>query len=176
VPSKWFLIVRDGACSECGLVASSIAEPQLGQAIVVEARRWVDLLASPAGSRALSTRPSPDVWSALEYGCHVRDTIALFEQRTRLALTANDPTFSYQDQDASVVDGHYNDSDPWVVAGEIVANAGRFEHLLKTFSGVAWRRAGTRRADERFDVALLARFALHEIRHHRVDAEASAAR
>ena len=33
-----------------------------------------------------------------------------------------------------------------------------------------WRRAGTRRRRERFTVEGLARFALHEAHHHRLDA------
>jgi hypothetical protein len=174
MPSKWFLIVRDGRCPECGLVASSVPETALGTAIVDEARRWSRLLDSHANTRSLTKRRSPEVWSALEYGGHVRDTLALFTDRIGLALTRDDPRFVYQDQDTAVIDGRYNESDPRVVATELLANAEQLKLLLEPLPEDSWRRSGTRLEGERFDIALLARFALHEARHHRADAERSA--
>jgi hypothetical protein len=155
-------------------MASSVPETELGVAIVLEAQRWSAFLDSLVDSPSLARRPSPEVWSALEYSCHVRDTLALFADRTRLALTCDDPRFAYQDQDTAVVDGRYNDSDPRVVAAEILTNAEQFRLLLEPLSAGSWRRSGTRLEGERFDIALLARFALHETRHHRIDAERSA--
>jgi hypothetical protein len=55
-----------------------------------------------------------------------------------------------------------------------VPHGGRFKLVLELLPEDSWRRSGTRLEDERFDIALLARFALHEARHHRVDAERSA--
>ena len=34
-------------------------------------------------------RPRPGVWSALEYGCHVRDVHVLFAERVRLMLAVH---------------------------------------------------------------------------------------
>ena len=174
MPTKWFLVVRDGRCPECGLFASSVPEREVGTAIVDEAHRWSELLDSLADSAAVSKRPAPEVWSALEYGGHVRDTLVLFADRIRLALTCDDPCFSYQDQNSAVVDGRYNQSDPRTVAAEILASAEQFRLLLEPLPEDSWRRSGTRLEGEPFDIALLARFALHETRHHRLDAEHSA--
>ena len=46
------------------------------------AMTWSEVLArGDAGER-----PAPDVWSPLEYGCHVRDVHVLFAQRLRAML------------------------------------------------------------------------------------------
>ncbi len=173
VASQWFVIVRDQTCPGCGLAASSIPKEELGSAIFAEARRWVALLDSLSGTPSLRARSSPSVWSALEYAGHTRDTLGLFAERVELALAVDDPQFGYQNQDQAVQDGRYNEQDPGIVASGLFANAEHFAVLLETLPQGGWRRAGTRLEGERFDVALLARFALHEARHHRIDATRS---
>jgi hypothetical protein len=174
VRTNWFSIVRDDTCPECGLAPSSVPAIAIGAALVEEASCWAQLLLSHADSPSLTTQPATGVWSALEYGGHARDTLLLFDGRIRLALTADNPRFDYQDQDAEVRDGRYNEADPTTLAQQIVANAQQFKSLLETLSEAEWHRTGTRLEGEHFDVTLLARFALHELRHHRVDAERSA--
>lgn len=172
--SRWFLIVSSGPCPECGLVASSVREGDLGVAIVKEARLWDELLTRLGDAPSLSARPAPGVWSALEYAGHVSDTLTLFADRIELAIDIENPRFEYQDQEAAVLDRRYNDADPGEVAAAICFNAERFAQVLDTLPSEAWVRGGTRLEDEFFDIALLARFALHEVRHHRVDAGHSA--
>jgi DinB family protein len=171
--SRWFLIVSNGSCPECGLIASSVAEGDLGAAIVEEAQQWDELLTRLSEAPLLSARPEPGVWSALEYAGHVRDTLTLFADRIQLAIEIENPRFEYQDQEAAAIDRRYNAADPWEVATAIGANAERFAQILDTVPSDAWVRGGTRQEDEFFDIGLLARFALHEVRHHRVDAEHS---
>jgi hypothetical protein len=171
VPSRWFSIVRDGNCPECGLEAAAVREVDLGEAIFEEALRWSELLISRAGSPPLVARPSASAWSPLEYAGHVRDVFVLFANRIRLTLATDEPTFQYQDQNEAIVEGRYNEADPSVVAEHILVEARAFRHLLDTVPSDSWHRCGTRNDDERFDVSLLARFMLHEIRHHRVDVE-----
>jgi DinB superfamily len=171
--SPWFLIVRDGSCPECGLVASSVGEGDLGVAIVEEARQWDDLFVPLSDGPWLSARPAPEVWSALEYAGHVRDTLTLFADRIQLAIDVENPRFEYQDQEAAVIDRRYNDEDPHELAAAIRTNAEGFAQLLNMLPSDTWVRGGVRQQDEFFDIALLARFALHEVRHHRVDAEHS---
>jgi hypothetical protein len=113
------------------------------------------------------------VRSALEYAGHVRDTLTLFTDRIQLAIDVENPSFEYQDQEAAVIDRRYSDEDPREMAAAICANAESFARRLDTLPSDAWVRGGTRLEDEFFDIALLGRFALHEVRHHRVDAEHS---
>ena len=171
--SRWLLVVSNGSCPECGLVASSVGEGALGVAIVEEARGWDDLLTRFGDAPSLLARPAPEVWSALEYAGHVSDTLTLFVDRIELAIDIENPRFEYQDQAAAVLERRYNDADPAEVAAAICSNAKRFAEVLDTLPSDAWARGGTRLEDEFFDVTLLARFALHEVRHHRVDAEHS---
>src|ERR1700728_1264406 len=172
--SRWFLIVSNGSCPECGLVASSVGEGDLGTAIVEEARLWDELLSRLGDAPSLLARPAPRVWSALEYAGHVSDTLTLFADRIELAIDTENPRFEYQDQEAAVLERRYNDADPAEVAAAICSNAERFAQVLDTLPSDAWVRGGTRLDEEYFDVSLLGRFALHEVRHHRTDAEHSA--
>ena len=66
-------------------------------------------------------RPNEGRWSALEYGCHVRDVFRLFEQRLRMMLTEDGPDFENWDQDATAVEERYDEQDPAAVSAEIVA-------------------------------------------------------
>ena len=56
-------------------------------------------------------------WSALEYGCHVRDVFRRFDERLHLMLSETDPLFANWDQDATAVEDDYAGQDPVVVAG-----------------------------------------------------------
>ena len=61
-------------------------------------------LAAGAGADPASRdRPAPDVWSPLEYACHVRDVHRVFAERVRLMLAEDDPLFDDWDQDAAAV-------------------------------------------------------------------------
>jgi DinB family protein len=172
-PSRWFEIVDSGHCDQCGLTASAIAPEQLAGAIKDAAGQWDEFLPNFRDHAALRCRPDALVWSALEYACHVRDTLQVFLQRAHLVLSTADPQFEYQDQDALVTSRQYNAQDPRAVSREIRQVAAEFAQLLSRTPRGTWGRSGTRLEGERFDLAGLARFALHEARHHLVDARAS---
>jgi len=57
------------------------------------------------------------------------------------------------------------------VACALAANAERLATTSAAVREQEWSREGTRRPGERFTVERLVRFALHEVRHHRGDAE-----
>ena len=61
-------------------------------------------------------RPSPSVWSPLEYGCHVRDVYRVFDGRLSLMLAEEHPTFANWDQDVTAIEDRYGDQDPTTVA------------------------------------------------------------
>ena len=82
---------------------------------------WQDALADTAAARI---RPRPEKWSALEYGCHVRDVFALYAVRLDLMLSEDDPLFANWDQDETAIASDYGAQDPAVVRGEILDTAG----------------------------------------------------
>ena len=159
-------------CPDCGTDASAVADHELGAEIVREVATWGRVLAAadPVGVRG---RPSADVWSALEYGCHVRDVLPVMDARIGRMLTDDQPELGWWDHEAAVVDDRYNEQVPVLVVEAMTANARRFSTTLAGIRGADWDRAAERRAGEHFTVRGIARFVLHEVVHHRDDAARS---
>ena len=89
--------------------------------IRANAAAWRAPLAAPGAA----DRPKPDRWSALEYGCHVRDVFRLYDYRLGLMLTEDDPLYPNWDQDETAVADDYASQNPDVVAGELASSARR---------------------------------------------------
>ena len=162
----WVRIVAEESCEECSLASAAVSREALGAAIVQEGLRWAALLACDAGD--LRRRPQADVWSPLEYAAHVRDVLVLFAQRVELTLDRDEPDLPWWDHEAAAVEDDYNGQDPSQVAKALLAGAERLASALPS-SHVGWERRATRRGREHFTVEGLARFALHEAYHHRLD-------
>src|SRR4051794_9535984 len=107
-------------CPDCGFDARRLDIEELPQLLRDHALAWGVLLARPG----VTDRPAPDVWSPLEYACHVRDVHLLFDERVALMLREVDPEFADWDQDATAVAEGYHLQDPATVALELVAAAG----------------------------------------------------
>ena len=75
--------VLERPCAECGFDPAAQGLADLPRLVHDTAMTWSDVL---AGSD-VGDRPAPDVWSPLEYGCHVRDVHVLFAQRLRRCST-----------------------------------------------------------------------------------------
>jgi len=167
----WFHVVAEQRCTECGMRAGDVARANLGLAILGESDRWVDLLARRVGPGEWRRRPHALAWSALEYGAHVRDVLALFGHRIAEARNEDEPEFGWWDHEAAALVEGYNNQAPGVVAADLRTNAQELNAELAKLDDAGWLRAGTRRPGERFTVEGLARFALHEAHHHRHDAQ-----
>jgi hypothetical protein len=157
-------------CPECGEDASRIQPEQVPGLIRDCAAQWQKVLS--AGG-ALRDRPREGVWSPLEYACHVRDALRLFDQRLEQMLTRDDPVFDDWDQDEAAARGGYAEQDPQQVAVDIVDAAStiadRFASVPTQDSaqdGPAWERPGRRSDGSPFTVITLARYLLHELVHH----------
>ncbi len=168
----WFAVVSSGHCEECGHTMGEGAASSLGSRLRDEAHRWSAVL-RPADDHLVRRRPAPAVWSALEYGAHVRDVMAIFTDRILRTMTESEPELGWWDHEAAIDDGFANESDRHAVGDDLDENAARLAEVLSRVSGDQWERAATRRDHERFTVELMARFALHEVVHHRRDAERS---
>ncbi len=121
------------------------------------------------GPALLRTRPEPDVWSPLEYACHVRDVLRLFDERTRLMADEPGVRLESWDHDAAVTDDAYNQADPAAVAGEIADATGRYADTLRSLEDAQWESSGERSDGEIFTIDSLARYGLHEAKHHQLD-------
>ena len=165
--TKDWTFVLERNCSECGFDVRTFPREQVGQMIRDNGARWRELLAHPA----VTDRPTPDVWSGLEYACHVRDVFRLYDYRLMLMLTQNDPAYPNWDQDAASIEGRYDEQDPIVVAGEIEVAAGALAERFDRVSGDEWKLTGRRSDGASFTIESFARYLIHDPIHHVVDVE-----
>ena len=160
--------VLERACAECGFDAADVEPADLPHELRANAGAWAAVLGRPDVGR----RPSPDVWSPLEYGCHVRDVHRTMHGRVALMLAQDAPTFADWDQDATAVAERYGEQEPARVAGELVAAAEAAAQAYEHDPGDAWDRPGLRSGGSRFTVASLGRYHLHDVVHHLRDVRA----
>ena len=154
--------VLDRPCPACGFDATAVAGADVPRLVPAVLGSFTAALAGPEAA----VRPSPAVWSVLEYGCHVRDVCRIFEERLRLMLTEDDPLFANWDQDETALTERYWAQDPATVAAEI-AHAG--ERIASAFAAVPvseWTRRGRRSDGSAFTVDSLGRYFAHDLVHH----------
>jgi hypothetical protein len=159
--------VLDRPCPECGFAAAAVPVEEIAPRIVENAARWpVVLMYANA-----AVRPAANIWSPLEYACHVRDVHRIFSERVHRMLTEDDPEFANWDQDETAVAEHYSEQDPGIVATQLVAAAEKVAARYAAVTGRDWERTGRRSNGSFFTVASLGRYQLHDVVHHLVDVE-----
>ena len=120
-------------CEECGFTYDSVAAGDIPAALRSVGGRLTERVRS-VDAAAVRMRPSPEVWSVLEYGCHIRDVFRFQRERVDLALREDTPEFTPMRRDERVVEDRYNEQDPSVVADEIAARA---DELAATFAALS---------------------------------------
>jgi hypothetical protein len=157
----WTWTLRE-RCPECGFTAASVEAADIAGLVTAFTDPWAAVLERPDAGR----RPSPSTWSPLEYACHVRDVCRLFEERVRLMLTQESPTFANWDQDETAVSDRYGEQDPATVAGEVTASGASFAAAYAQVPHDGWGRTGIRSNGSEFTVLTLGQYGLHDLRHH----------
>jgi hypothetical protein len=161
--------VLERPCPECGFDARTLDRVEIAGATRRVAERFAELLAG--NDMAVRARPTPEIWSALEYGAHVRDVFVVMLGRLRLMLREDEPTFANWDQDATAVDEHYETLDPAVVAPDLVAAAHVVADAYAAVADDQWARRGLRSDGSAFTVESLGRYMVHDPVHHVWDVE-----
>lgn len=154
--------VLDQPCPECGFQAEAVAGPGIPALVHGYTARWEHVLTRPD----VGARPSPQVWSPLEYACHVRDVFRVFGGRVRLMLEQDAPTFANWDQDEAAVEGRYGEQDPSAVAVELAAAGREVAAVFGSVPDDAWGRTGLRSNGSAFTVESLGRYFVHDVVHH----------
>jgi hypothetical protein len=152
-------------CPDCGFDAQRLDIEELPPLLRDHALAWGELLARPG----VTERPAPDVWSPLEYACHVRDVHLLFDERVALMLHEVDPEFADWDQDATAVAEGYYHQDPTTVALELVAAAGAVAGRYAAVTGDQRARRGRRSDGSEFTIESISRYHAHDMVHHAHD-------
>jgi hypothetical protein len=161
----WTWVLRR-PCPECGLDTQSFSRAQIGAMTRENAAKWHRVLTGCGDPRL---RPSPGKWSPLEYGCHVRDVLRLYEQRLTLMLTQDGPRFPNWDQDATAVHDRYGDQDPVLVAQELTAAAEVIAAHFDAITADQWQRTGSRSDGADFVIESFGRYFIHDPVHHLYD-------
>ena len=164
VPDRkdWTWVI-EAPCTECGYDSATVRRDQVGPMIRANADTWADILTRGA---AVRTRPRPDRWSPLEYGCHVRDVFRIYDYRLALILQQDDPTYPNWDQDETALTERYGEQDPAVVTGELRAAADQLAARFDAVRDDEWSRTGNRSDGARFTVDTFARYLVHDVVHH----------
>ncbi len=160
----WTWVLRR-PCPECGFDTSAFAREELPAMIRLNAAAW----RTPLGAADAGSRPRPDKWSPLEYGCHVRDVLRLYDHRLSLMLTQDDPLYPNWDQDETAIADRYGEQDPGTVANELVLAADTLADRFTRVTGDQWQRPGRRGDGASFTVETFARYFVHDPIHHLYD-------
>jgi hypothetical protein len=154
--------VIDKACPDCGWDPESVDREQFADQLHETTRGWYSMLADAD----YAVRPAPQVWSRLEYACHVRDVHRLFAERVQLMLDEDDPSFDNWDQDATASEEDYGEQDPASVGVELVERAAEAAAIYSSVEGDQWQRTGRRSNGSEFTVETIGRYHLHDVIHH----------
>lgn len=152
-------------CDECDFTYADVPESEVSRRLTETAAQFAPAPADPR------RRPSPDVWSPLEYICHVRDVVRVQHDRLLLALETDNPTFEPMGREERVTADAYNSQDPDVVLAELTEAADRLAKAFDALRPQQWTRTGVYNwpAPASRTVLWLGRHTIHELHHHLLD-------
>lgn len=150
-------------CDECGFDAATLSATDVAAMTRKATAQWVDVLRSRVD---VGDRPRPDVWSPLEYGCHVRDVYRVYTGRLRRMLDEDGPHYDNWDQDAAALAANYAEQEPAPVSDELLEDGTTIADLFDSVVGEQWRRTGYRSDGAAFTIDTISRYFIHDIVHH----------
>ena len=162
---KDWTFVLGQPCPDCGFDAAAVDRTEIPALVRSSATAFQTSLSLPGAA----TRPSPQIWSPHEYGCHVRDVCRIFAERLARMRDEDDPLFANWDQDATALEDRYWAQDPARVSGELTESSAA---IAEAFAGIAddeWQRPGRRSNGSVFTVESLGRYFVHDLVHHVAD-------
>jgi DinB superfamily len=160
------------SCEVCGFVYEDVVAGEIPERMASFGPRYRTRLVSstdpPVACAGLRNRVDIDVWTALEYACHVRDIFEVQHQRLALALAEDCPTIVPMGREERVVTGRYNQQDPLEVAVAIKEQAEAIGEAFARLSPAEWERTAIYNwpASAERTMVWLARHTVHEGEHH----------
>ncbi len=161
-------------CDECGFVYAEHDHADAAIRVRALAAAIVDRLGG-LDDQSVRARVAPDVWSPLEYACHVRDVLLVQRERVLTARRVDDPTFLPMGRDERVAHDGYAEQDPVAVARQLGDAAALFTNVLDRLDPDDWQRRLVYNWPETFSrsVGWVAVHTVHELWHHLGDIERS---
>jgi hypothetical protein len=164
----------DGYCEQCGF---NYDTGDLQGTVTLLIRQSADcsmaLTKAAAGPdpNVVRLRPEPDVWSAIEYACHVRDVLEVQRQRIAQCLAEDRPVYAPMDRTGRVKQQKYEDQDPMEVAAALMRFAREFGAAARVLQPQELGKLGLYNYPVRAPRTLgwVIRHTAHEIQHHRHD-------
>jgi hypothetical protein len=164
------LAAEDHVCDVCRLTYSDVMVsdiPARLRTVTAEIHALVEGLSATQ----LRHRPAADVWSALEYLCHLRDVYIASTIRLYRARRETNPQIEPVFNDLRVLRFRYNEADVGGVLHELSADLeGLIDEMARTTD---WDRVFTRQPGEERTARWLVRQGLHEALHHARDMRTS---
>jgi len=156
-------------CGACGFEYDLDQAPAAGSAIIFAASELATCLS--AGGNEVRRRRDPDTWSALEYGCHVRDVLIVQRERVLAARRTDCPSVDPMGRDERVEHDGYAEQDPFDVARQLGDAALLFANDLARLAPAEWDRTLMYNYPALFERSLrwVAVHTVHELRHHLLD-------
>ena len=162
-------------CEGCGFAYIDLEPPEVGSRIRQLAASHVEALEgarlTTGGDDVLRSRPSPPVWSALEYACHVRDVLLVQRDRVILSLVEDNPSFARMYRDERVGLLAYGEEPVDEVVAELIVAANLFAKVSErlTPGDLARRCVYNYPEPAAQTVAWLGDHTVHEVSHHLAD-------
>jgi DinB superfamily len=165
--------VNEGeACGGCGFVYSEAEAPDAAQRVRMLSNTIAErLLVRPVNE--VRRHMPPLTWSALEYGCHLRDDLLVQRERVLLARRVEHPTLTPMGRDERAYHDGYESQHVADVARQLVEAGRLFAHVLDLLDDDTWSRTVVYNWPEPADRSLrwVAVHTVHELVHHQVDIE-----
>jgi DinB superfamily len=158
-------------CDACGFDYFGFARTDVGDQLRSLAEAHAERLTE---TPAAYLRAHPvEGWSALEYGCHVRDVLLTQRARIGQAQVEDEPEFVPMGRDELAIAMRYDEQEPDRVAVELVAAADALVAVLGGLDETGWARTGIYGYPTRAlrDVDWIARHTIHELSHHLGDVD-----
>jgi DinB superfamily len=161
-------VATEDRCDECGFVYDLGRAPDAGEDIRAATAELAAVLRNEEVD--IGTRREPEVWSPLEYGCHMRDVLLVQRERVLDARRNDSPSCRPMGRDERVDHDGYTGQDPEAVARQLDDAAAMFANVLDRL-GPDWDRTVVYNYPVRSERTLrwVAVHTVHESQHHLLD-------
>ncbi|MCV2491299.1 DinB family protein [Geodermatophilus sp. YIM 151500] len=162
------LAAEDHVCPTCPLDYARTSVTDAAARLAALPTEVVGAVAEvPSG--VLDLRPEPEVWSVVEYVCHLRDVYVAYTIRLHRARKETQPAVEPLLNDFRARRFRYRERQVEPVLEELAAAVRGFRDEIAATRADEWDRVVTRLPSERRTARWLVRQALHEGLHHLAD-------